>query len=1104
MNRKHLITVLAAIAITGMLLASSFFAQIASSVANTYGTDNMTVTGVLASDSYELYPYEAQNLLWGFSKYGELINGAAKQGLEYNGLDVFANPNVLEKDWSQGWLIDIHYADLGNNYKRAWAFALYTDTSTADGIGGDWKENSQNGQLGLPYGGRKTNVWATTDPIKVLYDGPRRFVAQTRTTLYSASDHSIANSGLVNVTLTFEFNKDKKQVIVFKDIKRLDQGKFGRSFQVEFSNRGEWDIGTTSAPPSYAYFYDDLSTVYDYHYHNYYSAAHPLTGYDMVQMIDQAGTYVGYVAFWPQLFGKMVKATNTISRTEILTSLTTVEKNQTWLTLGSSSERTIIFVSGQGWPTADPYPRGDGEALDNPLVFKNGVLQFDPADYSWNSQTDTITFVSEPADTDYITIEYKHNLPNGRDYDNMGSYSAEPGTPYVIGEWAFELTTQPTAQQFRAVSVYGLTDRHDADDYDAYHGLNTEAWSNGANVIDAEVKYYLNETFNPFDLYNAVEKKDYRWVDIRDLTAATSYIDLTTGLDDQIYYVNASTSELAGLGWTSPDWTGYYFKNTTVNATGEWVNTWEDGPSYVYSGNWAAHLNASYSLNNTGIQEEMLKITPTDFGPLGSLRFSDLVDFSFWYKTRTGTGSSTNQGPGIEIKLYNQTNGVYFATLKQFDNYNASTSWQKYTLNNIDYFLHSGYTADNAWYISDGATIAKDSDGNTITTGAGGAHSYEWWNKRLKDFYVAFVAIDMQNGDAYVDNVGIAYLDLTSGLRTQRVYNMEEDKLVPSAWNAYCSFAERVLVDGVLIDRYPYHLLRNYVEGGYAPYYVIDFVTGNLTFYHYVTGTGYTTWTLPIGTHIKILYSTIEMNEKGRYEWMVLGKNARTIDSAAAAYVSEAFDSTKDIRVEMIGMDIREFDYGPNSPYVVSGPGTATRADYVDSLGRPHLRDDWCTTWPVASSNMIFMAGPRANLGTEYMNEFTNAFFARSEYVVNNTGQANTIMGLSCWNFNNYTSGYGVISVYKDLNGTIGLVFWGYNADDYYYTCKWFWSYPAGILAPDGTVVYSGIEYLQHENRGVTDIILHITYPTLDPTHPTVTVTDERLGTISEKTQHDP
>jgi hypothetical protein len=41
-------------------------------------------------------------------------------------------------------------------------------------------------------------------------------------------------------------------------------------------------------------------------------------------------------------------------------------------------------------------------------------------------------------------------------------------------------------------------------------------------------------------------------------------------------------------------------------------------------------------------------------------------------------------------------------------------------------------------------------------------------------------------------------------------------------------------------------------------------------------------------------------------------------------------------------------------------------------------------------------------------------------------------------------------------------------------------------------------EYLQHENLGVTDIILEITYST----HPTVSI-EERLGTISEKTLHE-
>jgi hypothetical protein len=355
---------------------------------------------------------------------------------------------------------------------------------------------------------------------------------------------------------------------------------------------------------------------------------------------------------------------------------------------------------------------------------------------------------------------------------------------------------------------------------------------------------------------------------------------------------------------------------------------------------------------------------------------------------------------------------------------------------------------------------------------------------------------------AYVDDLSLAYLTKSSGIRYERVYNMEEDKLIPSDWDAYCSFAERVLINGTLIERYGYADLI-----AHESYYRIDFATGNLTFYHWVTGTGYTTWTLGVYTHVKVLYSTIEENEKGRYEWIVVGTDAASIANVAAAYVAEAFDSKKDIAVLKTGMDIREATWGPNAPYVMSGPGTRLRSNYYDSLGRSHLRDDWCTTYPIASSNMIFIGGPRATLGTEYFNEFTNAFFAESEWVVNNTGQSNTIMGLSCWNrttyFNDATTGYAQISVYKDLNGTIGFLVWGLNGDDGLYAAEWFWNYPAGITCPDGTIVYSGIEYLQHENRGVTDIILKIRYPTADPTHPTVSI-KERLGTISEKTPHDP
>jgi len=318
------------------------------------------------------------------------------------------------------------------------------------------------------------------------------------------------------------------------------------------------------------------------------------------------------------------------------------------------------------------------------------------------------------------------------------------------------------------------------------------------------------------------------------------------------------------------------------------------------------------------------------------------------------------------------------------------------------------------------------------------------------------------------------------------------------AWDQYCSFAERVLVDGVLQER--------------DVDYTIDYMTGSFwdDYHQYLTvvTTPHAAYPRIVFTtapdedaEIKVLYST---EHEGSYEWIVVGKDAATIDAIGAAYMTEAFDSIKHTHVQVTGLDINETAaHGAYAPFVMAGAATSTKADYRDCLGRTFLRDDWCTTYPVSSSNMLFSGGPGANLGAEYFNEFTNAFWARPEYVVNNTGQASKILALSCWNRTTYGAGYAVISVYKDLNGTIGFLIWGITGQDTYYATQWFWSIPGGLEAPDDTIVYSGIEYLQHENRGVTDIVLKIKYPTLDPTHPTVSI-KERLGTISEKTPHDP
>ncbi len=1046
LNKKKLTIITTTTAIITMLMGTMLFAGLSVSAATTFTTNGVTVEGVLASDSYVLYPFETDNnLVLGISKYGELINGdpTPEQGLEYDGMDVFANPYVLQKDWSQGWFIDIHYVDTNNNYKRAWAFAMYTDLSDSSGIGGDWKEGCTGGPTDMTVkGGRKTNVWATTDPIKVLYDGPRRFVALTKTTLYDSSSKT-ADDALVSITITFVFNKDKKIVILYKDIKRLDEGKFTRPFQIEFSNRGEWDIGTTSSPPAYGFFYDNLATVYGPEYHEFYTdAGYNLTGFDVAQMINTAGTYVGFAAFWPQLYGKLIEGTTTITRDTILQSLCTVEKNYTWLELGSFANKTIRYGS-LDWPSANDYPIGLGEVDDAPMVFKNGVLM--ATGYDWATDNDDIVFDIEPHDTDYITVVYKNEINSG-----TTDMTTEPDTPYVIGEWVFDLRNEEHKKQFRGVTVYGLMDRHDADDDDA----TTVSWPGNdgiANTIDSEVQYYLNETFNPFDLRDAVHKQEKRWVDIT-ASKSGSTLQLTRGL---------AAADGPTLGTILGSWP---VTLGTANSAGDGNAT--ANYSYLYNNTTDKHWSAKLFVNNTlnGDAAAYLRITFDN-----DITVADIGSLDFWYYV----APDTSYGPMIYMETHDP-----LVTSDQADiNGPEPSSAGAYPATGGAHQVTFDPSTQSCFWFGN----APDLSG--INEGTGTLNDWSVFQNLIPDYIVEFIDIQLGWWGADDDREGTIYVDEIT-LNNIYTTNLENGKLIPALdWDAYNSFAEKVLINGVLKTR----------GSGYS----INFETGLITFSPALTA-----------DHLKVLYSTVAYENnapEGAYEWMVVGKDAATIDSLGAAYMTEAFDSIKNIAVTKTGLDINDEDYGLNAPYVMNGT-TGTKAAYRDSLGRAHLKDDWCTTVPVASSNMLFAGGPRANLGTEYFNDFTMAFYPMGEYVTNDTGHANTLMALSCWDkntqTNNATTGYATISVYKDINGTIGFLIWGIDGQDTYYTTNWFWSYPAGILGEEDVTVYSGIEYLQQMNPGVTDIILQIDYPANDPIHPDVSVI-EKLGTISEKPQHD-
>jgi len=459
-----------------------------------------TVEGVIDTDTYTLYPYQAKPLTIGFSKFGEMINLIDKVGLQYgitDGRDPFAPlfgstiPDLIpEHKWLEGWLINITYFDSFERMRNVWATALHADTRTA-GIGNGWVRvdddyvvpggatsesdekptkagyyiGSSPAQYG--YGGRITNGSVVTEPLEVLYDGPRRFVARCVNHIYDWWEDG-GTEHLVDVIITIDFNKVKKEVVVMKDVKLIpvkalytpippefwgevhdytDQSGLVIANKtitdpilgifVQFSNRGEWDLGKPGTLQSYAHFYtegnngtyadgdyreagywgydvyngaavnDDpvmyegLSTVYGYEYELTTTAPpttwsrhgmepwpdHPFmdSTFDLAQIISDDKKYVGWAAYWPSCSDWSVDG---------------LDLGQWWKSLASYDKHPIDGTTKEPW--LSPYVIGEWDfVLD---------------------KTSSIITITDP--------------------DNNFSY-----------DWKID-------KQFRGVTVYGVTDLH--------------------------------------------------------------------------------------------------------------------------------------------------------------------------------------------------------------------------------------------------------------------------------------------------------------------------------------------------------------------------------------------------------------------------------------------------------------------------------------------------------------------------------------------------------------------------------------------------------------------------------------------------------------------
>lgn len=1022
----------------------------------------MTVNGVLDTDKYTLYPYDAKSLKIGFSKFGEMISSIENVGLEYGGArDPFASPagssvdsvNMPKRVWQEGWFINItYYSLLTDRIRNVWAMALHADLLD---YGNGWirvddeypgsasSESTENPRdrgyfIGTSppvygFGGRKTNGTVTTDDIEVLYNGPRRFVARVVNTISDwvqlDGPETAIDVPLVQVIITIDFNKDTKEVNLFKDVKLITtKAVFGtipisyffpeppsqddRHYDIysqnpgfsglfiQFSNRGEWDLGKPTEYRSYVHFFtqgaqtspydyitgvtpkpaptgpdenvsEGLATVYDYRwtltttiFSNYYSRHGPEPDtacgdtFDMAQIIGYEGSgtapkYVGYAAYWPSLSDWAVDG---------------LGMSQWWKSLTTDDAHTIDRTSE---PFKSPYLIGEWDFL-------------------------------------LSDAPYTIDCPWTRDEN----------TPIKVDK------------QFRGVTVYGLTDFHN----DNIPGTNPD-----------------------------LEDFEYHWCDY-----SMPYR----------YYATAEEQLFAdGYLWGKKYFDPYDCYHDIVPNVGKGYDDNMNG------------FNASY--------------------------YENIIDKEVAYQ------------------LY-----------QKFKPWDLEKSSEKWTSRWVEFGL--------------GKASADEIDG-----------------KKLNEIIGSTV---FKNGTTY----DYIYLEMTNMLPFYSIayYDVGEDGVIGDdaeevgEWSAYCTFAERVLVNGKLMVR------------GTDYYIVVDSDTMNARIV-FIDG-GYPDKPLELDEEdvIKVLYSTWGIKEEfGSYEWITVGKDSHPVDSIGSAMVTEAFDSIKGIPVWKPGLDMYESST-PTVPSLLRKFGAGdTRADYYYSATdhRLALKDDWSSTTPIASSNIITVGGPLANVVTEYFNEFGMVIYRGSNFDKNDfllvPDWGSTFLGHVTLNTvvdpsELEGSGIGIVSTYKDLNGTVGLSVYGYSGEDTLWTSKlfmnlntvpifldngngkldWTDSNNNGLLDPNdlsetekwvpklhqyvygwfaGDDLMLGwmkkdadgnnkwffmplIMILQGENPGVTDLVIRLYYNIPNSCNPDVVSTGkffsqdvhpvalivEELGRISEKPQH--
>jgi hypothetical protein len=995
-----------------VLLSSFAYLQFVSPVHADSSSWYQTVNGVLSSDYYSLYPYANQSVDIGVSKFGEMISqvGSLGVGLQYPGYDVvgtydqhagtsadpFANDKIAQNLWLNGWYMDIRYTHRTLRDRKIEAMAMYADMITA---GGDWLNGHNFTMSAAPNGGRKTTGYATTDPMTTLYNGPRRYIVLCTNHLYDWYDAN--GDGIVQVSetwpvvdllLTFDFDKVNKQVTIYKDVKIVISGKeLDSPLDIQFSDREEWDLGPAPDYASYAHFYhQELSTVYGANYslapgifREYdYKGTGPITGVPVWDSRDPFGPSI--------VLGSVRVYVNSAFWQEGVDYNINYDTGEiTWLSSVLQTDKVEVVYKLRKYEGPVMKPSAQSIVPHQSIVPYTGV----PNEYD----------VAQIISSDFNYVGWKAFWPTLSDYTVMGWSKTfeplinvsqpdilpkEPDIPFVIGEWDFMLG-KGYPNQFRGVEVCGLTDRHDADDINHTGSL--------FNNIDREAKYQLDMVFNPWDLESAVHKKASRWVEFVNITSIDE--TFTTDIDNVPVIVK-------------PDPMSFYVQigpNDYIPDPTEWDQ---------------------YSVFSERIimNSSILLMRGVDY---------DIVQNS------DGTATITFYVTG-RMKILYSAMGMY-ATTQDNEN-NALTGVPD---GDMGVLMEAAYA--NAPIEFNIFTDAFPTTPDEVAP---------WFAKlKIHALNVNLNHLDTPETDAvYLNGYLCGILTGTGnyGIPLEYSWTTSEFNVPPN----YMSVSGKQLVQ-IFVDCKSLNLPANIT--------LSDPTTWP------ATGTGFS-WAVEVDWGQLVFMP--------RYEWVIVGRDAKTVDSAGSALASAAFKD-KQVEIGNAGEDMADPTLSNQIPNVMAKFGTgSTMADYEDSMGRSALIDDWCHTWAVSSGDLITVGGPLINTLTYYANDFEEAIYGIQSYTPYGPWQG-AVIALSCWSkdhyFSNSTYGYAVIDTYLDINGTVIFTIWGVWGRDTFYACKFF----------HDEIIYELQEFL----KGATSTVVQIGYK--DPMHPTFTI-PEVLGTISE------